>query len=68
MKLVNNVLLAFTAEGIANSVALAHGLGLTTESLVEALVGVPSSRRGKPANWPGSPGTSTAPNSHWTWP
>jgi 3-hydroxyisobutyrate dehydrogenase len=28
MKLVNNVLLAFTAEGVANSLALAHRLGL----------------------------------------
>jgi 3-hydroxyisobutyrate dehydrogenase len=36
MKLVNNTLLAFSAEGVANSIALAHRLGLETHSVVEA--------------------------------
>ncbi len=34
MKLVNNVLLAFTAEGVANSFALAHRLGLDSASVI----------------------------------
>jgi 3-hydroxyisobutyrate dehydrogenase len=41
MKLVNNVLLAFTAEGVANSMGLAHRLGLPTTSVVEAFDGGP---------------------------
>jgi len=41
VKLVNNTLLAFTAEGVANSIALAHQLGLTTQSVVEAFDGGP---------------------------
>ena len=41
MKLVNNVLLAFTAEGIANSLALAHRLGLQLPTVVEAFDGGP---------------------------
>ena len=36
MKLVNNTLLAFSAEGVANSLALAHRLGLNTSSVREA--------------------------------
>jgi 3-hydroxyisobutyrate dehydrogenase len=36
MKLVNNVLLAFTAEGVANSLALAYRLGLDTASVIDA--------------------------------
>jgi 3-hydroxyisobutyrate dehydrogenase len=39
MKLVNNVLLAFTAEGVANSLALAHRLGLQLPAVVEAFEG-----------------------------
>jgi 3-hydroxyisobutyrate dehydrogenase len=41
MKLVNNTLLAFTAEGVANSFALAHRLGLDTTSVIEAFDGGP---------------------------
>ncbi len=41
MKLVNNVLLAFTAEGVANSLALGHRLGLETSSVVDAFDGGP---------------------------
>jgi 3-hydroxyisobutyrate dehydrogenase len=41
MKLVNNVLLAFTAEGVANSFALAHRLGLDAASVIEAFDGGP---------------------------
>ena len=41
MKLVNNVLLAFTAEGVANSLALAHRLGLPTSIVVDAFDGGP---------------------------
>jgi 3-hydroxyisobutyrate dehydrogenase len=41
LKLVNNTLLAFTAEGIAASVALARQLGLETETVVDALGGGP---------------------------
>jgi 3-hydroxyisobutyrate dehydrogenase len=37
LKLVNNTLLAFTAEGLAASLALAHGLGLDTDTLIDAL-------------------------------
>jgi 3-hydroxyisobutyrate dehydrogenase len=36
MKLVNNTLLAFSAEGVANSIALAHRLGLDTHCVLEA--------------------------------
>jgi 3-hydroxyisobutyrate dehydrogenase len=39
MKLVNNTLLAFHAEGVANSIALAHRLGLDTQCVVEAFEG-----------------------------
>ncbi len=41
MKLVNNTLLAFTAEGLANSLGLAHRLGLETASVVEVFDGGP---------------------------
>ena len=41
MKLVNNTLLAFKAEGLASSVAVAHGLGLDTSSVIDALGGGP---------------------------
>jgi 3-hydroxyisobutyrate dehydrogenase len=41
MKLVNNVLLAFTSEGVANSLALADRLGLERNSVVEAFDGGP---------------------------
>ena len=41
MKLVNNVLLAFTAEGVANPLALAHRLGLELITVVEAFDGGP---------------------------
>ncbi|MEY2522925.1 MAG: 3-hydroxyisobutyrate dehydrogenase [Ilumatobacteraceae bacterium] len=41
LKLVNNTWLAFAAEGLATSVALAHRLGLATETLVDALAGGP---------------------------
>jgi 3-hydroxyisobutyrate dehydrogenase len=36
IKLVNNTLLAFSAEGVANSIALAHWLGLDTHCVLEA--------------------------------
>jgi 3-hydroxyisobutyrate dehydrogenase len=41
MKLVNNVLLAFTAEGVANSLGLAHRLGLGIDSVLDAFDGGP---------------------------
>ncbi len=41
MKLVNNVLLAFTAEGVANAFGLARRLGLETTSVIEAFDGGP---------------------------
>lgn len=41
IKLVNNTLLALIAEGVANSIALAHRLGLDTRSVVEAVDGGP---------------------------
>jgi len=41
MKLVNNTLLAFSAEGVANALALAHRLGLATQNVVEAFEGGP---------------------------
>ena len=41
MKLVNNVLLAFTAEGVANSFALADHLGIDRSSVIDAFDGGP---------------------------
>ena len=41
MKLVNNTLLAFGAEGVANSLALAHRLGLDTHLVLDAFEGGP---------------------------
>ena len=41
MKLVNNTLLAFTAEGLGTSVALARRLGLDVDRVVGALEGGP---------------------------
>lgn len=41
MKLVNNTLLAFTNEGVAASIALAHQLGLDTQVVLDALRGGP---------------------------
>ncbi|MFI5040603.1 MAG: NAD(P)-dependent oxidoreductase [Acidimicrobiales bacterium] len=37
VKLVNNTMLALTAEGVAATVSLAHRLGLTDETLLDAL-------------------------------
>ena len=36
LELVINMLLAFTEEGVAESVALAHRLGLTTGAVIDA--------------------------------
>jgi 3-hydroxyisobutyrate dehydrogenase len=41
LKLVNNTLLAFTAEGLASSLALARRLGLDTGAVIDALDGGP---------------------------
>jgi len=41
MKLVNNTLLAFGAEGLANSLALAHQLGIDIRTVLEAFEGGP---------------------------
>jgi 3-hydroxyisobutyrate dehydrogenase len=41
MKLVNNTLLAFSAEGVANSLALARRLGLDVGSVLDAFEGGP---------------------------
>jgi 3-hydroxyisobutyrate dehydrogenase len=41
MKLVNNTLLAFGAEGVANSLALARQLGLEVGSVLDAFAGGP---------------------------
>ncbi len=41
MKIVNNTWLAFAAESVAASVALARQLGLETEAVADALVGGP---------------------------
>jgi 3-hydroxyisobutyrate dehydrogenase len=41
LKLVNNTLVAFAAEAIANAAALARRLGLETEQVIEALAGSP---------------------------
>jgi 3-hydroxyisobutyrate dehydrogenase len=41
LKLVNNTWLAFGAEAVAASVALAHRLGLATETVIDALSGGP---------------------------
>jgi 3-hydroxyisobutyrate dehydrogenase len=37
LKLVNNTMLAFTAEGLAETITLAHELGLTTQTVIDAL-------------------------------
>jgi 3-hydroxyisobutyrate dehydrogenase len=39
LKLVNNTLVAFAAEAVANAVALARRLGLETETVIDALGG-----------------------------
>jgi 3-hydroxyisobutyrate dehydrogenase len=41
LKLVNNTLVAFAAEAVATAVALARGLGLAAEQVVDALGGGP---------------------------
>ena len=41
LKLVNNTLVAFAAEGVANAAALAGRLGLATEPVIQALAGSP---------------------------
>jgi 3-hydroxyisobutyrate dehydrogenase len=41
LKLVNNTLVAFAAEGVANAAALAGRLGLATEQVIQALAGSP---------------------------
>jgi 3-hydroxyisobutyrate dehydrogenase len=41
LKLVNNTLVAFAAEAVANAAALARRLGLETEQVIEALAGSP---------------------------
>jgi 3-hydroxyisobutyrate dehydrogenase len=41
VKLVNNLLLAFVAEGIAESVALGRSLGLDTETVLQVMKGSP---------------------------
>jgi 3-hydroxyisobutyrate dehydrogenase len=41
MKLVNNTLLAFAAEGVANALALAHQLGVEVASVRDAFEGGP---------------------------
>lgn len=41
LKLVNNTLLAFTAEGLGASIALAHRLGVETKTVIDALDGGP---------------------------
>jgi len=41
LKLVNNTLVAFAAEGVATSVALASQLGLQTDKVLQALGGSP---------------------------
>ena len=41
LKLVNNTCLAFAAEAVATSIALARSLGLETETVIEALSGGP---------------------------
>ena len=41
LKLVNNTWMAFESEAVATSVALAHRLGMQTETVVDALSGSP---------------------------
>jgi 3-hydroxyisobutyrate dehydrogenase len=41
VKLVNNTLVAFAAEAVANAAALARRLGLQTETVIQALAGSP---------------------------
>lgn len=41
LKMVNNLLLAFIAEGLAESIALGHALGLDREEVLGALQGSP---------------------------
>jgi len=37
LKLVNNVLLAFTAHGLGEAVSIAHDLGLSTQTVIDAV-------------------------------
>jgi 3-hydroxyisobutyrate dehydrogenase len=39
LKLVNNVLLAFTAHGLGEAVSIAHDLGLPTQTVIDAVGG-----------------------------
>jgi 3-hydroxyisobutyrate dehydrogenase len=41
VKLVNNTMLALTAEGVASTVALARRLGISMDTLQDALAGSP---------------------------
>jgi 3-hydroxyisobutyrate dehydrogenase len=41
LKLVNNLLLAFVAEGLAESLALGHALGLDRDTVMQAMQGSP---------------------------
>ena len=63
MKLVNNVLLAFTAEGVANSFALAHRLGLEASSVLDTSTAAPSCPNGSRESSAVLPGASTPKSS-----
>ena len=63
LKLVNNTWLAFANEAVSASVALAHQLGLATGTVVDALGGARSCRRGRRPSCSGSPRASSLRNS-----
>jgi 3-hydroxyisobutyrate dehydrogenase len=67
LKLVNNTLVAFAAEAVATSVALAGRLGLATEQVLEALGAVRWCRPGRRPSWRGSPTASSRPSSRCRW-
>ena len=63
LKLVNNTWLAFAAEAVAASVALARRLGLETETVADALGGGPLVSPGRQPSCDGSPTASSRPSS-----
>ena len=67
MKLVNNTLLAFSAEGVAYAVALAHQLGIEVGSVWDAFEGGRSCLHGWPENCPRLQDADYSPSFHWRW-
>jgi 3-hydroxyisobutyrate dehydrogenase len=67
VKLVNNTLVAFAAEGVANAAALAGRLGLATETVIQALAGSPLVSPGRRPSCTASPRANSRPSSRYRW-